>query len=109
MRLRTKEINMLEGPLLPKIVSYAIPLACASILQQLFNSADLAIIGRFENSIAMAAVGANSSLISLLISLFSGLSSGDSYNHCPVFNQRSNSLYCRRNHCPDDTKSHVHS
>ena len=76
MRLRTKEINMLEGPLLPKIVSYAIPLACASILQQLFNSADLAIIGRFENSIAMAAVGANSSLISLLISLFSGLSLG---------------------------------
>lgn len=76
MRLRAKEMNMLEGPLLGKIVSYAIPLALASILQQLFNSADLAVIGRFEDSVAMAAVGANSSLVSLLVSLFSGLSLG---------------------------------
>lgn len=76
MRLRAKEMNMLEGGITSKIIQYAIPLACASILQQLFNSADLAIIGRFEDSIAMAAVGANSSLIALLISLFSGLSLG---------------------------------
>ncbi|MDD6422380.1 MAG: MATE family efflux transporter, partial [Intestinibaculum porci] len=76
MRLHAKEMNMLEGPLLGKIVSYAIPLALASILQQLFNSADLAVIGRFEDSVAMAAVGANSSLVSLLVSLFSGLSLG---------------------------------
>lgn len=76
MRLRTKEMNMLEGPLLGKMVSYAIPLALASILQQLFNSTDLAVIGRFEDSVAMAAVGANSSLVSLLVSLFSGLSLG---------------------------------
>lgn len=76
MHLHTKQVNMLEGPLTGKIVRFAIPLACASVLQQLFNSADLAVIGRFENATAMAAVGSNAAIVSLLVSLFSGLSLG---------------------------------
>jgi putative MATE family efflux protein len=67
---------MLNGPLAGKIVRFAIPLAAASILQQLFNSADLAVIGRFENSTAMAAVGSNAAIVGLLVSLFGGLSLG---------------------------------
>jgi len=59
-----------------KILRFAIPLALTSILQQLFNSADLAVVGRFDSSEAMAAVGSNAALIGLLISLFTGLSLG---------------------------------
>lgn len=52
------------------------PLAASSILQQLFNSVDTAVVGRFASSQALAAVGSNGSLISLLINLFIGISLG---------------------------------
>jgi putative MATE family efflux protein len=74
--MKRKEMNMLEGRLDGKILSFALPLAAASILQQLFNSADLAVVGRFDSSASMAAVGSNASVIALLISLFIGLSTG---------------------------------
>ena len=48
-------LNMLEGSLLDKIVLFALPFAVSSILQQLFNAADLAVVGRFASSEAMAA------------------------------------------------------
>lgn len=67
---------MLNGSLVDKIVLFALPLAASSVLQQLFNAADLAVVGRFASSTAMAAVGSNSSLVSLLLSLFMGLSLG---------------------------------
>ena len=67
---------MLEGSLLDKIVLFALPFAASSILQQLFNAADLAVVGRFASAEAMAAVGSNSSVINLIISLFVGLSVG---------------------------------
>lgn len=67
---------MLHGPLLDKIFSFAIPLAASSILQQVFNSADVAVVGRFASSKALAAVGSNAAVINLLISLFMGLSVG---------------------------------
>lgn len=70
------QINMLEGSLADKIFLFALPLALSSILQQLFNSADLAVVGRFSSSAAMAAVGSNSSVINLLVSLLTGLSVG---------------------------------
>ena len=72
----TNEIDMLHGPLAGKIVRFALPLAASSMLQQLFNAADLAVVGRFATPQAMAAVGSNGSVISLLISLFVGLSVG---------------------------------
>lgn len=71
-----KSIDMTSGPLVSKILLYAIPLALTSMLQQLFNAADIAVIGRFAGTQAMAAVGANSSLISLFVNLFTGISLG---------------------------------
>ena len=68
--------NMIEGTLLDKIVLFALPLAITSILQQLFNAADLAVVGRFASPQAMAAVGSNASVINLIISFFVGLSVG---------------------------------
>ena len=74
--MKNKKIDMLNGPLVGKIVIFALPLALSSILQQLFNSADLAVVGRFDSDKAMAAVGSNSSLVNLIVSLFLGLSVG---------------------------------
>lgn len=73
---RRNDIDMLNGPLAGKLTRFAIPVAAASILQQLFNSADLAVVGRFDSSTAMAAVGSNTALVNLLVSLFMGLSLG---------------------------------
>ncbi len=67
---------MLHGPLLGKILIFAIPFAASSILQQLFNSVDVAVVGRFASSEALAAVGANTFLINLMINLFVGISVG---------------------------------
>ena len=70
------QIDMLHGPLLMKIIMFTLPLAASSILQQLFNSVDVAVVGRFASSQALAAVGANTPVISLLINLFMGVSMG---------------------------------
>ncbi|MBR6444276.1 MAG: MATE family efflux transporter [Firmicutes bacterium] len=67
---------MLNGPLLKKIVFFAIPLAAASMLQQLFNAVDSAVVGKFASKEALAAVGSNSSVIAIMITLFVGLSLG---------------------------------
>ena len=69
-------IDMCNGPLLKKMLLFSIPLALSSILQLLFNAADLVVVSRFAGDNAMAAVGANSSIINLLVTLFLGLSVG---------------------------------
>lgn len=67
---------MLNGSLWDKILLFALPLAFTGILQQLFNAADIAVIGQFVNADAMAAVGSNAPLISLLVNFFVGISLG---------------------------------
>lgn len=71
-----KEIDMLHGPLLMKILVFTLPLAASSVLQQLFNSVDVAVVGHFANKEALAAVGSNAPVINLLINLFMGISMG---------------------------------
>ena len=75
-KTKGNSIDMLHGPLLMKILKFSIPLAASSILQQLFNSVDVAVVGQFVGSKALAAVGSNSPVISLLINLFMGVSMG---------------------------------
>ena len=72
----SKSIDMLNGPLLTKLVFFAMPIALTSVLQQLFNSADIVVCGRFVGSVALAAVGANAQIINLFINSFLGLSVG---------------------------------
>lgn len=76
MKRSSYEIDMCNGPLLGKILLFAVPLMLSGILQLLFNAADIVVVGRFAGSQAMAAVGATSSLINLLINVFVGLSVG---------------------------------
>ncbi len=70
------EIDMTSGALLPKIILFSLPLMASSILQLLFNAADIVVVGRFVGPHAMAAVGSTSSLINLIINFFVGLSVG---------------------------------
>ena len=73
---RGYEIDMLNGPLTGKILLFALPLMLSSLLQLMFNAADVVVVGRFAGKEALAAVGSNGSLINLFINLFIGLSVG---------------------------------
>ena len=67
---------MLEGSLWDKILIVALPFAFTGIMQQLFNAADIAMLGQFVGKEAMAAVGSNSPIIAMVLSLFIGVSLG---------------------------------
>lgn len=73
---KTKEMDMLNGGLAGKLILFAIPLAFSSILQQLFNSADVAVVGRFAGDKALAAVGSCVALVGIFVNLNVGLSVG---------------------------------
>lgn len=67
---------MTEGPIFSKLLKFSIPLIFSSLLQLLFNAADIVVVGRFAGDNALAAVGSTGSLINLLVNLFQGLSIG---------------------------------
>ncbi len=73
---RKNEIDMTSGPLLGKILVFLVPLILSSTLQLLFNAADIIVVGRYAGSEALAAVGSNTSLITLFTNIFIGLSIG---------------------------------
>ena len=70
------QIDMIHGPLAGKLLVFAIPLMLSSILQLLFNAADVIVVGRWSGSQSLAAVGSNTSLINLMVNLFVGFSVG---------------------------------
>ncbi len=76
----SKKLNtdMSSGPLFGKIIIFALPIMAMNILQLLFNTADMVVVGRFTGRDALAAVGASGALINLFINLFMGLSVGTS-------------------------------
>ena len=76
MNQKRFELDMCSGPLLGKTLVFALPLMLSGILQLLFNAADMIVVGHANGPTALAAVGATSSLINLLINLFMGLSVG---------------------------------
>ena len=73
---KSYRMDMTEGPLTSKIIKFTIPVMLSGILQLLFNTADVIVVGRFTGKTALAAVGSTGSLINMLISLFMGLSIG---------------------------------
>jgi putative MATE family efflux protein len=76
MKKQEYQIDMCSGGLAGKILLFALPLMASSLLQLLFNAADIVVVGKFVGKEALAAVGSNTSLINLLTSLFAGLSVG---------------------------------
>lgn len=76
---KRNQIDMLNGSMWGKIPLYALPVAATAILEQLFNASDIAVVGNFTGSgktVAVAAVGANSPIIGLIINLFVGIALG---------------------------------
>lgn len=79
MKENAKQLDMLHGSIWNKLPLFALPVAATAILEQLFNASDLAVVGNFTGAgktIAVAAVGANSSIISLIVNLFVGIALG---------------------------------
>lgn len=76
---RKRQINILQGSIWKGQIQFAIPVAATAILAQLFNAADIAVVGNFTGegrTVAVAAVGANSPIISLIVNLFVGIALG---------------------------------
>lgn len=70
------EIDMCNGSIMDKLISFSLPLMLSSILQLMFNAVDIIVVGRFDSSQALAAVGSTTALISIFTNLFIGISLG---------------------------------
>ena len=70
------QIDMINGPLAGKILLFSLPLMLSSMLQLLFNAADIVVVGRFAGDECLAAVGSTGSLVTLITNVFMGLSVG---------------------------------
>ena len=81
---KSYEIDMVNGPLLGKMLLFAVPLMLSGVLQLLFNAADIIVVGQFSGSQALAAVGSTSALINLLVNVFMGLSIGANVLTAPM-------------------------
>lgn len=76
MNFKTENIDMLHGPLLKKLILFTLPIAFSSILQQLFSAADTAVVGFFDSADSLAAVGTNTEIIALIVTVSTGMSIG---------------------------------
>ena len=70
------EIDMCNGSIMDKLISFSLPLMLSGILQLMFNAVDIVVVGRFSGSQALAAVGSTSALINMFTNLFIGVSLG---------------------------------
>ena len=70
------EIDMCNGSIMDKLISFALPLMLSGILQLMFNAVDIIVVGHFSSSQALAAVGSTTALINVFVNLFIGVSLG---------------------------------
>ena len=78
-RTKSKEIDMLNGPLYKKMLFFMVPIILSSMLQLLFNAADVIVVGRFAGGDSLAAVGATSATVALVVNFFVGFTVGINY------------------------------
>lgn len=69
-----RSVDMCSGPVLPQLLKLTVPIILSSILQLLFNAADLIVVGKFAGNNSLAAVGSTTALVNLMTNLFLGLS-----------------------------------
>ena len=86
---KSHEMDMTDGPILKKIIVFSLPLMFSGILQLLFNAADIIVVGKFAGSLSLAAVGSTTSLISLMVNIFIGISTGANVLAAKFFGSRS--------------------
>ena len=88
---REVTIDMIEGPLFPNVINFAIPLMVTNFLQVMFNAADTIVAGKYAGEAALAAVGATGSLCYLLTALFNGLAVGTNVVIASLYGSRKTS------------------
>ena len=76
--MKNNQLDMTCGPIFKELIIFSVPLILSSVLQMLFNAADVIVVGRFAGDNSLAAVGSTSSFINLMLNLFLGLSIGSS-------------------------------
>ena len=74
--MKKTAINLTDGPILRSIITFAIPIVISNIFQQLYNTADIMIVGRFLGQDALAAVGATAAIFELLVGFSLGVGNG---------------------------------
>ena len=77
-RTKTDRIDIVNGPMIPNIFRFILPLIATSVLQLLYNAADNVVVGRYDSYVALAAVGSTGALINLILNVCIGLSVGSS-------------------------------
>ena len=82
------EIDMCNGTIMDKLITFAVPLMLSGILQLMFNAVDIVVVGRFSGSQALAAVGSTTALISVFTNLFIGVSLGSQCTGCQILCSR---------------------
>lgn len=96
---RSHEIDMTNGPIFSKIIVFTFPLMLTSILQLLFNAADVIVVGKFAGSLALAAVGSSGSLVNLLVNVFIGISTGVNVLAARFYGSKNDKEMARCVHC----------
>ena len=99
-RTKTDRIDIVNGPMIPNIFRFILPLIATSVLQLLYNAADNVVVGRYDSYVALAAVGSTGALINLILNVCIGLSVGSSvavaqdYGIVPLFQRHSGVFPC---------------
>lgn len=76
---KSREVDMLHGPLYGKMLVFMVPLILSSVLQLLFNAADVIVVGRYAGGNSLAAVGATGATVALIVNFFTGFTVGINY------------------------------
>ena len=80
--------DLTEGPIFKKMILYALPIIFTGVLQLLFNTADIIVVGNFASETALAAVGSTGAIINLIVNLLIGLSVGAGVSAARIFGQK---------------------
>ena len=83
-----RKVNMLEGPMIPSFITYALPLMLAHMLQQLYHTVDVAVLGNMASNLAVASVGATTSIINILVNTFTAISTGSTIIAARIYGAR---------------------
>ena len=73
---KKRTVDLIHGPILPSLLSFAFPILLSNIFQQLYNTADVLIVGRFLGQDSLAAVGATTAIFDLIIGFTLGVGNG---------------------------------
>jgi Na+-driven multidrug efflux pump len=90
MVLGKKKVDATRGAIIPLIISFVIPLILTTLIQQLFNAVDIAVLGNMADTTAVASVGATTTIIHLIVDAFVGISSGAKIVLSRLFGKKDN-------------------